>query len=48
LVQEKPDSVVMRIVPEIKTASGGKYRVHRSLVRSIYKNPRDREWLGPS
>lgn len=80
VVQEKPDSVVMRIVPagtpppeevealagesrgilgpgvgfrvefvpEIKPSPGGKYRVHRSLVRSIYDNPRDREWLGPS
>jgi phenylacetate-CoA ligase len=80
VVQEKPDSVVMRIVPagtpppeeiealagesrgilgpgvrfrveflpEIKPSPEGKYRTHRSLVRSIYDNPRDREWLGPS
>lgn len=38
----------VEFVPEIKPSPGGKYRVHRSLVRSIYDNPRDGEWLGPS
>jgi phenylacetate-CoA ligase len=77
LVQESPDSIVLRIVPaaappaqevdalsgqsakilgpgvrfrvelvpEIPPGPGGKIRYHRSLVRSIYDNPMDKEWL---
>ena len=77
LVQEAPDSVVMRIVPsgpppaedvaalteesrrilgpgvsfraefvqDIKPDAGGKFRIHRSAVRSLYNNAVDKEWL---
>ena len=78
LVQEKPDAIVMRLIPtgpppssemdrliedsrkiigegvdfrveivsEIEPSEGGKFRVHRSLVRSIYDNPLDQNWFG--
>ncbi len=35
----------VELVSEIESGPGGKLRYHRCLVRSIYDNPMDREWL---
>jgi phenylacetate-CoA ligase len=35
----------VELVTDIRPGPGGKMRFHRSLVRSIYDNPADSEWL---
>jgi phenylacetate-CoA ligase len=35
----------IELVSDIKPDASGKIRIHRCLVRSLYNNPLDREWL---